>query len=48
MSLLVELALATVDADDAKVTTPEGYSYKGSMPFVSKDVIAVVSKGDAR
>lgn len=47
MSLLFELALASVDTDEATVTTPEGYGYTGMMPFLSSSVVAVVSKDDA-
>ncbi|CAE7390483.1 trm11, partial [Symbiodinium sp. KB8] len=47
MSLLFELALASVDTDEVTVTTPEGYGYTGTMPFLSRSVVAVVSKDDA-
>ena len=47
MSLLFGLALASVDTDEVTVTTPEGYGYTGTMPFLSRSVVAVVSKDDA-
>lgn len=46
-SLLVELALATVESDEAVVETPEGNKFKGSVPFHAHDSVAIVSKDDA-
>ncbi len=46
-SLLVELALASVDSDETVVETPEGNQYKGPVPFHADNSVAIVSKDDA-